>query len=185
MAVVMRERLRETYRDQIVPTMTREFGYTNLLQVPRLEKIVINVGMGEALTNGRAIEAASKDIATITGQRPVVTKAKKSIAAFKLRAGQPIGIMVTLRSDRMYAFLDKLVNAALPRVRDFGGVSPKSFDGRGSYTLGLKEQIVFPEIEYDKVDRVRGMQVTIVTNAKSDEEARRLLQLYGMPFRPS
>jgi large subunit ribosomal protein L5 len=185
MAVVMRERLRDTYREQIVPTMTREFGYTNLLQVPRVQKIVINVGMGEALTNGKAIEAASKDIATITGQRPVTTKAKKSIAAFKLRAGSPIGIMVTLRSDRMFAFLDKLINAALPRVRDFGGVSPKSFDGRGSYTLGLKEQIVFPEIEYDKVDRVRGMQVTIVTNARTDEEARRLLQLYGMPFRPS
>ena len=185
MATVMRERLRETYRENIVPTMTREFGYTNLLQVPRVQKIVINVGMGEALTNGRAIEAASKDIATITGQRPVVTKAKKSIAAFKLREGVPIGIMVTLRSDRMFAFLDKLINAALPRVRDFTGVSPKSFDGRGSYTLGLKEQIVFPEIEYDKVDRVRGMQVTIVTNARTDEEARRLLQLYGMPFRPS
>lgn len=185
MAVVMRERLRDIYRDQIVPTMTREFGYKNLLQVPRVQKIVINVGMGEALTNGRAIEAASKDIAAITGQRPVVTKAKKSIAAFKLREGSPIGIMVTLRSDRMFAFLDKLINAALPRVRDFGGVSPKSFDGRGSYTLGLKEQIVFPEIEYDKVDRVRGMQLTIVTNARTDEEARRLLQLYGMPFRPS
>jgi large subunit ribosomal protein L5 len=185
MAVVMRERLRDIYREQIVPTMTREFGYTNLLQVPRVQKIVINVGMGEALTNNKAIEAASKDIATITGQRPVTTKAKKSIAAFKLRAGSAIGIMVTLRSDRMYAFLDKLINAALPRVRDFGGVSPKSFDGRGSYTLGLKEQIVFPEIEYDKVDRVRGMQVTIVTNARTDEEARRLLQLYGMPFRPS
>ena len=185
MALVMRERLRDIYREQIVPTMTREFGYTNLLQVPRVQKIVINVGMGEALTNNKAIEAASKDIAAITGQRPVTTKAKKSIAAFKLREGSPIGIMVTLRSDRMFAFLDKLINAALPRVRDFGGVSPKSFDGRGSYTLGLKEQIVFPEIEYDKVDRVRGMQVTIVTNARTDEEARRLLQLYGMPFRPS
>ena len=185
MAVVMRERLRDIYRDQVVPTMMREFGYTNLLQVPRLQKIVVNVGLGEAITNGRAIEAASKDIATITGQRPVVTKAKKSIAAFKLRQGVPIGIMVTLRGDRMFAFMDKLVNAALPRVRDFGGVSPKSFDGRGSFTLGLKEQLVFPEIEYDKVDKVRGMQLTIVTNARTDEEARRLLQLYGMPFRPS
>ncbi|HLZ08787.1 MAG TPA: 50S ribosomal protein L5 [Chloroflexota bacterium] len=181
----MRERLRDTYRDQVVPTMMREFGYTNLLQVPRLQKIVVNVGLGEAITNGRAIEAASKDIATITGQRPVVTKAKKSIAAFKLRQGVPIGIMVTLRGDRMFAFMDKLVNAALPRVRDFGGVSPKSFDGRGSFTLGLKEQLVFPEIEYDKVDKVRGMQLTIVTSARTDEEARRLLQLYGMPFRPS
>jgi len=185
MAVVMRERLRDIYRDHVVPTMTREFAYGNLLQVPRLQKIVVNVGLGEAITNGRAIEAASKDIATITGQRPVVTKAKKSIAAFKLRQGVPIGIMVTLRGDRMLAFMDKLVNAALPRVRDFGGLSPKSFDGRGSFTLGLKEQLVFPEIEYDKVDRVRGMQVTIVTNARTDEEARRLLQLYGMPFRPS
>src|SRR5579859_5123445 len=184
MAVAMRERLRDTYRDQVVPTMMREFGYTNLLQVPRLQKIVVNVGLGEAITNGRAIEAASKDIATITGQRPVVTKAKKSIAAFKLRQGVPIGIMVTLRGDRMFAFMDKLVNAALPRVRDFGGVSPKSFDGRGSFTLGLKEQLVFPEIEYDKVDKVRGMQLTIVTSARTDEEARRLLQLYGMPFRP-
>jgi large subunit ribosomal protein L5 len=183
MAVAMRERLRDVYREQVVPTMTKEFGYTNVLQVPRLQKIVINVGLGEAITNGRAIEAASKDLATITGQRPVVTKAKKSIAAFKLRAGMPIGIMVTLRGDRMYAFLDRLVNAALPRVRDFSGVSGKSFDGRGSYTLGLREQLVFPEIEYDKVDRIRGMQVTIVTNARTDEEARRVLQLLGMPFR--
>jgi large subunit ribosomal protein L5 len=181
----MRERLRDIYREQVVPTMMKEFSYTNVLQVPRLQKIVINVGLGEAISNGRAIEAASKDLATITGQRPVVTKAKKSIAAFKLREGMPIGIMVTLRGDRMYAFLDKLVNAALPRVRDFTGVSEKSFDGRGSYTLGLREQIVFPEIEYDKVDRVRGMQVTIVTNARSDEESRRVLQLLGMPFRTS
>jgi large subunit ribosomal protein L5 len=185
MAVAQRERLRDLYREHVVPTMMREFGFTNPLQVPRIQKIVINVGLGEAITNGRAIETASKDIATITGQRPVVTRAKKSIAAFKLREGAPIGIMVTLRGDRMFAFLDKLINAALPRVRDFGGVSPKSFDGRGSYTLGIKEQLVFPEIEYDKVDRVRGMQVTIVTNARSDEEGRRTLQLYGMPFRPS
>jgi large subunit ribosomal protein L5 len=185
MAVVVRERLRDVYREQVVPTMTKEFGYTNLLQVPRLQKIVINVGLGEAISNGRAIEAASKDLATITGQRPVVTKAKKSIAAFKLREGMSIGIMVTLRGDHMYAFLDRLVNAALPRVRDFSGVSPKSFDGRGSYTLGLREQLVFPEIEYDKVDRIRGMQVTIVTNARTDEEARRLLQILGMPFRAS
>jgi large subunit ribosomal protein L5 len=181
----MRERLRDRYQEQIVPTMTREFSYQNRMQVPRIEKIVINVGMGEAIQNGRAIEAASKDLATITGQRPVVTKAKKSIAAFKLRQGMPIGIMVTLRGDRMYAFLDKLVNVALARVRDFSGVSSKSFDGRGSYSLGLREQTVFPEIEYDKVDRIRGMQITIVTNAKTDEEARRLLQLYGMPFRTS
>jgi len=183
MAVAMRERLRDVYREQVVATMMKEFGYTNLLQTPRLQKVVINVGLGEAITNGRAIEAASKDLATITGQRPVVTKAKKSIAAFKLRAGMPIGIMVTLRGDRMYAFLDKLINVALPRVRDFQGVSSKSFDGRGSYTLGLREQLVFPEIEYDKVDRIRGMQVTIVTSARTDEEARRVLQLFGMPFR--
>lgn len=183
MAVQMHERLRDVYRENVIPTMMREFSYSNIFQVPRLQKIVINVGLGEAITNNKAIEAASKDIATITGQRPVVTKAKKSIAAFKLRQGMPIGIMVTLRGDRMYAFFDKLVNAALPRVRDFSGVSPKSFDGRGSYTLGLREQLVFPEIEYDKVDRIRGMQVTVVTNAPTDEEARRLLQLFGMPFR--
>lgn len=179
------ERLREQYREQIVPTMMREFGYKNILEVPRLVKVVINVGLGEAIQNARAIESASRDLATITGQRPVTTKAKKSIATFKLRAGMPIGAMVTLRGDRMYAFLDKLINAALPRVRDFSGVSPKSFDGRGSYTLGIREQLIFPELEYDKVDRIRGMQVTIVTTAKTDEEARRLLQLYGMPFRES
>lgn len=185
MAVQVRERLRDLYREQIVPTMMREFGYSNSLQVPRVEKIVVNVGLGEAIQNGRAIETASKDLATITGQRPIVTRAKKSIAAFKLREGMPIGIMVTLRGDRMYAFLDKLVNVALPRVRDFSGVSAKSFDGRGSYSLGLKEQLVFPEIEYDKVDRIRGMQLTIVTNARTDEEGRRLIQLFGMPFRTS
>jgi large subunit ribosomal protein L5 len=185
MAVQTRERLRDLYREQIVPTMMRERGYTNALQVPHVEKIVVNVGLGEAIQNARAIEAASKDLAAITGQRPIVTRAKKSIAAFKLREGMPIGIMVTLRGDRMYAFLDKLVNVALPRVRDFTGVSAKSFDGRGSYSLGLKEQLVFPEIEYDKVDRIRGMQLTIVTNARTDEEGRRLIQLFGMPFRTS
>jgi large subunit ribosomal protein L5 len=185
MAVQMQERLRDVYREHIVPTMMREFGYTNPMQVPRIQKIVVNVGLGEAIQNDHAIEAASKDLATITGQRPVVTRAKKSIAAFKLREGARIGAMVTLRGEHMYAFFDKLVNAALPRVRDFSGVSPKSFDGRGNYTLGIKEQMVFPEIEYDKVDRVRGMEVTIVTNARNDEEARRLLQLYGMPFRAS
>jgi large subunit ribosomal protein L5 len=185
MAVQMRERLRDVYLEHVVPTMMREFGYTNPLQVPRIVKVVVNVGLGEAIQNDRAIEAASKDLATITGQRPVVTRAKKSIAAFKLRAGARIGAMTTLRGDRMYAFLDKLLNVALPRVRDFSGVSPKSFDGRGNYTLGLKEQLVFPEIEYDKVDRVRGMEITIVTNARTDEEARRLLQLFGMPYRAS
>ncbi|HVB97045.1 MAG TPA: 50S ribosomal protein L5 [Chloroflexota bacterium] len=185
MAVVMRERLRDLYREHIVPTMMRDFGYTNPLQVPHIEKVVINVGLGEAIQNGRAIEAASKDLAAITGQRPVVTRAKKSIAAFKLREGMPIGIMVTLRGDRAYAFMDKLVNVALPRVRDFTGVSPKSFDGRGNYTLGVREQLIFPELEYDKVDRVRGMEVSIVTNARTDDESRRLLQLFGMPFRAS
>jgi large subunit ribosomal protein L5 len=178
-----RERLRDVYRDQVVPAMMREFGYTNALQVPRVVKIVINTGLGEAITNSQAIQNATRDLATITGQRPVVTKAKKSIASFKLRQGMSIGAMVTLRGDRAYAFLDKLVNVALPRVRDFSGVSPKSFDGRGSYTLGLREQLMFPEIEYDKVDKIRGMQVTIVTNARSDEEGRRLLALFGMPFR--
>ena len=180
-----RERLRDVYRDQVVPAMMREFGYTNALQVPRVEKIVINTGLGEAITNSQAIQNATRDLATITGQRPVVTKAKKSIASFKLREGMPIGAMVTLRGDRAYAFLDKLINVALPRVRDFSGVSPKSFDGRGSYTLGLREQLMFPEIEYDKVDKIRGMQVTIVTNANTDEEGRRLLALFGMPFRTS
>jgi large subunit ribosomal protein L5 len=185
MAVQLRERLQDIYLEQIVPTLMRESGYKTRLEVPRIEKIVVNVGLGEAIQNGRAIEAASKDLATIIGQRPVVTKAKKSIAAFKLREGAPIGIMATLRGPRMYAFLDKLINVALPRVRDFSGVSPKSFDGRGSYSLGLREQLVFPEIEYDKVDRIRGMQLTIVTNARNDEQARRLLQLFGMPFRAS
>jgi len=185
MAVQMKERLRDLYREQIVPTMMREFGYSNPMQVPRLEKIVVNVGLGEAIQNARAIEAATRDISAITGQRPVVTRARKSIAAFKLREGMPIGIMVTLRGEKMYAFVDRLINAALPRVRDFSGVSPKSFDGRGNYTLGVREQLIFPEIEYDKIDKIRGMQITIGTNARTDEEARRLLQLYGMPFRAS
>lgn len=175
--------LRERYRSQVVPAMTKEFEYPNLLAVPHLRKVVLNVGLGEAIQNGRAIDAASKDLATIAGQRPVVTRARKSIAAFKLRAGMPIGITVTLRGDRMYAFLNKLINVALPRVRDFSGVSTKSFDGRGNFTLGLREQIVFPELEYDKVDRIRGMEVAIVTSAKTDHEARRLLELLGMPFR--
>lgn len=180
-----RERLHDIYNDQIVPTMMREFGYSNVLAVPRLVKITVNVGLGEAIQNGRAIELASKDLASIIGQRPVVTRARKSIAAFKLRQGMPIGIMATLRGERMYSFFDRLVNIALPRVRDFSGVSTRSFDGRGSYTLGLREQLVFPELEYDKVDRIRGMQLTIVTTAKSDAEARRLLELFGMPFQKS
>ena len=178
-------RLRDKYTSDIRPTMREEFKYRNDLEVPKLDKIVINIGVGEAIANNRALDAAVNDLTLITGQKPVVTRAKKSIAAFRLRAGMPIGTMVTLRGDRMYEFLDRLVNTALPRVRDFRGVSPKSFDGRGNYTLGLNEQLLFPEIEYDKVDKTRGMEVSIVTTAKSDEEGRRLLGLLGMPFRES
>jgi large subunit ribosomal protein L5 len=177
--------LLERYRTEIVPTLMREFQYPNVMAVPRLEKIVLNIGLGEAVQNARAIEAASRDLAAITGQRPVVTRAKKSIAGFKIRKGMPIGLMVTLRGDRMYEFFDKLVNIVLPRVRDFHGVSPRSFDGRGNYSLGLREQLVFPEIDYDQIDKVRGLEITIVTTARTDAEAKRLLELLGMPFRPS
>jgi len=176
-------RLKELYQTHIVPTMMREFGYRNVMQVPRLEKIVINVGLGEALQNVKALDAAARDISTITGQKPIITRAKKSIASFRLRAGNPIGIKVTLRGNRMYDFLDRLCNIALPRQRDFRGISPDAFDGRGNYTLGLREQLVWPEIDYDSIDRIRGMEVTIVTTAETDEEGRRLLQLFGMPFR--
>ena len=179
----MTSRLRERYRDEIVPQLVREFGYKSVMQAPRLSKVVINIGMGEAIQNAKALDAAVKDVMTITGQKPVVTKAKKSIAAFKLRAGMNIGVMVTLRGDRMYDFVDKLISVALPRVRDFQGVSPNSFDGRGNYNIGLREQLVFPEIDYDSIDKLRGLQVTIATSARNDEEARRLLQLMGMPFR--
>ncbi|MDQ4043822.1 MAG: 50S ribosomal protein L5 [Chloroflexota bacterium] len=175
-------RLRERFQEDIVPTLQRELGYQNVYQVPKLEKIVVNVGLGEAIANGRALEAATNDLATITGQKPVVTRAKKSIASFKLRAGMPIGAMVTLRGDRMYEFLDRLVSVALPRIRDFRGVSPNSFDGRGNYTLGLREQLMFPEIDYDRIDKIRGLEVSIVTTAKTDDEGRRLLALLGMPF---
>jgi large subunit ribosomal protein L5 len=175
-------RLRERYREDIVPALQRELGYANIYQVPKLEKIVVNVGLGEAIANGRALEAATSDLATITGQQPVVTRAKKSIAAFKLRAGMPIGAMVTLRGERMYEFLDRLVSVALPRIRDFRGVSPNSFDGRGNYTLGLREQLMFPEIDYDRIDKIRGLEVSIVTTAKTDDEGRRLLAMLGMPF---
>jgi large subunit ribosomal protein L5 len=175
-------RLRERYKEDIVPALQRELGYTNLYQVPKLEKIVVNVGLGEAIANGRALEAATNDLATITGQKPVITRAKKSIAAFKLRAGMPIGAMVTLRGERMYEFLDRLVSVALPRIRDFRGVSPNSFDGRGNYTLGLREQLMFPEIDYDRIDKIRGLEISIVTTAKTDDEGRRLLALLGMPF---
>jgi len=175
--------LKERYRQEIVPQMMKKFNYKNVMEVPKLEKIVINMGVGEAIQNPKALEAAVNDLTQITGQRPIVTKARKSIAAFKLRSGMKIGCKVTLRGNRMYDFLDKLVNVVLPRVRDFRGVSPRSFDGRGNYTLGLREQVIFPEIDYDKVDKVRGMDITIVTTAKNDEEARELLRYVGMPFR--
>ena len=175
-------RLKEKYLREIVPTLMNDFGYTNVMQVPRLEKVVISIGLGEAIQNPKALEAAERDIAAISGQHPVITRAKKSIASFKLRAGMPIGMMVTLRGRRMCEFLDKLLNAVLPRIRDFRGVPRNSFDGRGNYSLGLKEQLIFPEIDYDKVDKPRGLEVTIVTTALSDEEGKRLLELLGMPF---
>jgi large subunit ribosomal protein L5 len=176
-------RLKQLYRDEVVAQMMTDFGFGNVHEVPRLEKIVVNIGLGEAIANARSLDAATNDMALITGQKPVITRAKKSVAAFRLRAGMPIGAMVTLRGDRMYEFLDRLVGTALPRIRDFRGLSPRSFDGRGNYTLGLKEQLVFPEIEYDRIDRVRGMEISIVTTARNDEEGRRLLGLLGMPIR--
>ncbi|MDX2040939.1 MAG: 50S ribosomal protein L5 [Acidobacteriota bacterium] len=179
----MASRLKEKYLKEIAPAMTKEFGYSNPMSVPKLEKIVINVGLGEAIANAKAIDIAVGDLQTIAGQKPVVTKAKKSIAAFKLREGMNIGAMVTLRGDRMYEFLDRFVSLALPRVRDFRGVSPKAFDGRGNYTVGLKDQLIFPEIDFGKIDKARGMNVCIVTTAKTDEEARSLLRHLGMPFR--
>ena len=175
-------RLQEKYLSEAVKGLMDKFKYKNVMEIPKVEKIIINMGVGEAVTNSKAKEAAVADLTTISGQKPIVTKAKKSIAAFKLRAGMPIGAKVTLRGDRMYFFLDKLMNLALPRVRDFRGVSTASFDGRGNYALGLKEQLIFPEIEYDKVDKARGMDIIIVTTAKTDEEARELLRLLGMPF---
>ena len=176
-------RLRDTYENEIKKALTDKFGYKNVMQVPRLEKIVINMGVGEAKENSKVMESAVKDLTTIAGQKPVITKAKKSVANFKLREGMPIGCKVTLRGERMYEFTDRLVNLALPRVRDFRGVSAESFDGRGNYALGIKEQIIFPEIEYDKVDKVRGMDIIFVTTARTDEEARELLRLFGMPFK--
>ncbi len=175
-------RLKEKYLQDVVPALMKEFDYANLMQVPHLEKIVINIGLGEAIQNPKALEAAQSDMAAISGQHAVITRAKKSIASFKLRAGMPIGMMVTLRGRRMYEFMDRLVNAVIPRIRDFRGVQRNSFDGRGDYTLGMKDQLVFPEIDYDKVDKPRGLEVTIVTTASSDEEGRRLLELLGMPF---
>jgi large subunit ribosomal protein L5 len=176
-------RLKQKYREEITPALMKKFNYSSPMQVPKVEKVVINMGVGEAVQNPKVLDGAVEDLTLISGQKPVITRAKKSIAGFKLREGMPIGCKVTLRGDRMYYFLDKLFNVALPRVRDFRGVSPKSFDGRGNYTLGLKEQLIFPEIDYDKVDKVRGMDVIIVTTAETDEEARELLAQLGMPFR--
>jgi large subunit ribosomal protein L5 len=178
-----RPRLQQRYLDEIVPALVKEFRYQNAMQVPKLEKIIINIGLGEAIQNGRAIDAASADVRTITGQQPIVIRARKSVAAFKLRTGMPIGIKVTLRGRRMFEFFDKLVNIVLPRIRDFRGVEVKSFDGHGNYTLGLREQLVFPEIDFDKIDKVRGLEVCLVTTAASDDEARALLTHFGMPFR--
>src|SRR5579875_2428387 len=179
----MAARLKEKYLKEVVPALQKEFNYKNPMQVQRIHKVVINIGMGEAIQNAKAMEAAVNDLSLITGQRPVITHARRSVASFKVRKGMQIGCMVTLRGERMYYFLDKLMNVALPRLRDFQGVSPDSFDGRGNYTLGLREQLVFPEIDYDKIDKVRGMEVSIVTTARSDEEGRRLLALMGMPFK--
>ncbi len=175
-------RLRDFYKKEAVPALTRQFGYKNVMAVPRLVKINVNMGLGDAIANAKILDTAAEELAAITGQRPVITKAKKSIAAFKLRQGMPIGVTVTLRGDRMYEFLDRLVSAALPRVRDFRGVSARSFDGRGNYTLGLRDQLIFPEIDYGKVDKARGMNITIVTTAGTDDEAFALLSLMGMPF---
>jgi large subunit ribosomal protein L5 len=176
-------RLKERYKNEVMPMLRQEFGYPNVMAIPTLTKIVLNIGLGEALTNTRALDAAVGDLATITGQKPVVTRAKKSVAQFKIREGMAIGAMVTLRGDRMWEFFDRLISVALPRIRDFSGLSDKGFEGHGNYSLGLREQLVFPEIDYDKIDRVRGLQVTIVTSAETDREAKALLQALGMPFR--
>jgi len=176
-------RLKDLYQEQVVPTLQKELGYENIMQVPRLEKVVVNIGMGEALQNAKALDAALQDLSVITGQKPIVTRARRSIAAFKLRTGNPIGVKVTLRGNRMWDFLDRLINIALPRQRDFRGISADAFDGRGNYSLGLREQLVFPEINYDKIDRIRGMEITIVTTAPTDAEGYQLLRHLGMPFR--
>lgn len=175
-------RMKDRYNKEIVPAMMKEAGYKNPMQVPRLKMIVLNIGAGEAVSNAKVLEGATSDLSLITGQRPVITRAKKSIAAFRLRAGMPVGVRVTLRGERMYEFFDRLVSAVLPRMRDFQGVPKDAFDGRGNYTLGLKEQIVFPEVDYDKVDKIRGLQVSIVTTARTNEEAKRFLELMGIPF---
>ena len=179
----MLPRLQERYQQEVVPALTKEFSYENVMQVPKIKKIVLNIGLGEALQNAKSIDAAVADLTAIAGQKPVVTRAKKSIANFKLRAGQPIGAMVTLRGARMYEFLDRLINVALPRIRDFRGVNRRSFDGRGNYSIGLREQIMFPEIEYDKVDKLRGLEISIVTSARTDAEGYALLKQFNMPFR--
>jgi len=176
-------RLKDRYQNEIAPALQQKFAYTNVMQIPKVDKIVINMGVGEAVQNSKAIDSAVADMMKLSGQKPVVTKAKKSIAAFKLREGMPIGCKVTLRGQRMYEFMDRLLNVALPRVRDFRGVSAKAFDGRGNYTLGIKEQLIFPEMEYDKIDKLRGMDVVFVTTARTDEEARELLRGFGMPYR--
>jgi large subunit ribosomal protein L5 len=176
-------RLKERYQKEVIPALRKEFGYANVMAVPKITKIVVNMGLGEATQNAKIVDAGSEDLGRVTGQRAAVTRARKSIAAFKVRQGMPIGSMVTLRGERMYEFLDRLVSIALPRVRDFKGVSPKGFDGRGNYTMGLRDQLIFPEIDYLKVDKTRGMNISMVTTAKSDEEARKLLQLMGVPFR--
>ena len=177
------DRLQEKYQNEVVPELNKKFGYKNVMELPKIEKIIINMGVGEAVGNPKALDAAVSDLTIISGQKPLLTRAKKSLAAWKLREGMPIGCKVTLRGVRMYQFLDKFMNVALPRVRDFRGVSDKAFDGRGNYAVGLKEQLIFPEIEYDKIDKIRGMNIVIVTTAKTDEEARELLKLMGMPFK--
>jgi large subunit ribosomal protein L5 len=179
----MTQRLKTQYQETIVPKLMEQFKYQNIHQVPKLVKVTINRGLGEAANNAKALESSLSEIATIAGQKPVVTRAKKAIATFKIRQGMPVGIMVTLRGDRMYAFLDRLINLALPRIRDFRGISPKSFDGRGNYSLGIREQLIFPEIEYDRIDQIRGMDISIITTANTDEEGRALLKEMGMPFR--
>jgi large subunit ribosomal protein L5 len=178
-------RLRERYAKDVVPALQKEFGYRNVMAIPKIEKVVVNMGLGEATQNAKIVDTGADEVTKITGQKPVVTRAKKSIAQFKVRKGQPIGTMVTLRGERMWEFLDRLISVALPRVRDFRGVSAKGFDGRGNYTLGLKDQLLFPEIDYMKVDKARGLNISVVTTAKTDEESRKLLQLLGMPFRTS
>ncbi len=181
----MAQQLKTKFQKEITPKLMEQFGYTNMLQVPKVIKITVNRGLGEAATNAKALESSIAEIAKITGQKPVVTRAKKAIAGFKIRAGMPVGVMVTLRGDRMYAFLDRFINLTLPRIRDFRGISPKSFDGRGNYSIGIREQLIFPEIEYDQIDQIRGMDISIITTADNDEAGRALLKEMGMPFRAS